>query len=90
MVSQFRATVTNVLKLQAISCSTVHSAETAMWHKAQLVMLPYVKFTIGRLCFTNRSMSARLGRRRERLSVYTWAAELNKRSLATEVGGALR
>ena len=44
----------------------------------------------GKLCFTNRSISARFGRRRECLSVYTWAAELNKHSLVTEVSGALR
>ena len=35
-------------------------------------------------------MSARFGRSHERLSVYIWAVELNSRSLATEVGGALK
>ena len=36
------------------------------------------------------STSVCSGRRRQRLSEYTCAAELNKHSLATEVGGALR
>jgi len=50
----------------------------------------YLKLISARLCLINSSISAFFGAGLLRLSVKTHEAELNRRSLATDVGGAHR
>jgi len=50
----------------------------------------YLKLISARLCLINSSISAFFGASLLRLSVKTREAELNRRSLATDVGGVHR